>query len=114
MFPFGRKRFSFELLPLLQSARSCQPAALVVSSVRDVLVKKPDQAKHEDRVCRLVNDYYDLVLVHGDERLFGLEETFSRVPDLRCEIRYTGYVSPAARLKERNHSGGDSPPIGNI
>ncbi|HEV2175583.1 MAG TPA: glycosyltransferase [Terriglobia bacterium] len=94
LFPFGRRQFGFELLPLLEHFRSRKPAGITVSSVRDVLVTKADQAKYERRVRDLVNRYYDLVLVHGDERLVKLDETFSRLGDLQCEVRYTGYVAP--------------------
>jgi predicted glycosyltransferase len=39
-----------------------------------------------------VNSFYDLVLVHGDEKFLKLDESFSRVTDLRCPVAYTGYV----------------------
>ncbi len=92
LYPFGRKQFSFELIPLLERAQSGPKRTLVVSSVRDILVTKPDQAKQEHRITELINKYYDLILVHGDERLQRLDETFSRVADFRCPVHYTGYV----------------------
>jgi len=92
LYPFGRKRFAFELIPLLERSRRRKGRTAVVSSVRDVLVAKKDEGRHEARVCKIVNKYYDLVLVHGDERLQRLEETFSRVGDLNCPVAYTGYV----------------------
>ena len=92
LFPFGRKQFSFELIPLLEHASSSPRTPLIVSSIRDVLVTKKDQAKHEQRVTDILNRFYDLVLVHGDERFLRLEDTFSRVGDLCCPVEYTGYV----------------------
>jgi predicted glycosyltransferase len=92
LFPFGRKRFAFELLPLLERARTRNSETLVVSSLRDILVEKSDQAKHEERVCRLVNAHFDLILVHGDPAFQKLDETFHRVGDLHCDVRYTGFV----------------------
>ena len=91
LFPFGRKQFSFELLPLLERARS-RSNTMIVSSIRDVLVNRQNPAEHETRVCGIVNDFYDLVLVHGDERFQPLKETFSRADDLHCPVVYTGYV----------------------
>src|SRR5260370_23775963 len=91
LYPFGRKRFAFELIPLLDRARRKGRTA-VVSSVRDVLVAKKDEGRHEARVCKIINKYYQPVLVHGDERLQRLEETFPRVGDLNCPVAYTGYV----------------------
>lgn len=93
LFPFGRKHFRFELLPLLERAHSQHSRrTLVVSSVRDILVARKDQEEYEERVCSLVNSFYDLVLVHGDEKFLKLDESFSRVSDLRCTVAYTGYV----------------------
>jgi predicted glycosyltransferase len=92
LFPFGRKRFAFELIPLLERARSRSEETLVACSLRDILVEKSDTAKHEERVSRIVNSYFDLILIHGDPAFQGLDETFHRVGDLHCEIQYTGLV----------------------
>ena len=97
LFPFGRKQFSFELLPLLKRARSRPSKTMIVSSIRDVLVNRKDQAEFEHRVCGIVNDFYDLVLVHGDERFLTLKDTFSRADDLQCPVAYTGYVVQEAK-----------------
>ena len=92
LFPFGRKRFAFELIPLLERARKPDAGTLVVCSLRDILVEKSDQARHEERVCRIVNTYFHMILVHGDPAFQKLDGTFHRVDDLQCEIRYTGFV----------------------
>lgn len=99
LFPFGRKKFRFELLPLLEHVRRQSRRALVVSSVRDILVTRKDQSEYEQRVCDLVNAFYDLILVHGDKNFQTLDETFDRLNDLRCPVAYTGYVV------RRSHSG---------
>lgn len=94
LFPFGRKQFSFELLPLLERAHAGESSGrtLVVCSLRDILVARKDRQEYEQRVCKTVNRFYDLVLVHGDSRYQRLEETFLRAKDLRCPVVYTGYV----------------------
>jgi predicted glycosyltransferase len=91
MFPFGRKQFEFELIPLLQAAK--EKGTFTVSSVRDVLVRKSDHAAYEQRVVESVNAYYDLVLIHGDPRLIPFDESFSRMDHLMCDVGYTGYVT---------------------
>lgn len=90
LFPFGRRRFSFELIPLMEAAKV--EGAKVVCSLRDIVVTKQDQTRHEEKVCRLINQYFDLVLVHGDRQFVALEESFGRVEDLQCPVHYTGYV----------------------
>ena len=94
LFPFGRKRFAFELLPLLAHIRLSAPSTKVVCSLRDILVTKPDQVRHEDWVVSLMNRYFDLLLIHSDPTFQTLDETFSRCQDLRCDMHYTGFVSP--------------------
>lgn len=103
LFPFGRKRFAFELIPVLEHIHQQRNRAKVVCSLRDILVQKRNQNEHEERVCSIVNRYFDLVLVHGDPRFQKLDETFYRVGDLNCPIRYTGYV--AQRWSEAQAAG---------
>lgn len=92
LFPFGRWKFNFELLPLLDRARSMRPDVKIVCSLRDILVRRLDQARYEAEVCALMNQYFDLLLIHADPRLQRLEETFGSVVGLNCAIHYTGYV----------------------
>lgn len=93
LFPFGRRRFSFELIPLLELAKSKKGSTKIVSSLRDIVAVKPEkQVKHEEKVCKLINKYFDMLLVHSDPELVPLEATFSRVNDLKCQVYYTGYV----------------------
>ncbi len=91
MFPFGRRRFSFELIPLLEKAKAA--GTKIVSSLRDIVVNQNDRQRHEEKVCNLIDRYFDLLLVHGDPKFIRLEEIFDRVDDLNCQICYTGYVT---------------------
>ncbi len=96
LFPFGRKRFAFELLPLLAHIRLSACSTKVVCSLRDILVTKSDHTRHEDWVVRLMNRYFDLLLVHSDPTFQTLDETFSRSGDLRCDVQYTGFVAQSS------------------
>lgn len=91
LFPFGRRRFSFELIPLLEQAKAA--GTKIVSSLRDIIVTKQDQQRHEEKICRLMNQYFDLLLIHGDPRFITLDLSFSRIQDLDCDVYYTGYVT---------------------
>jgi predicted glycosyltransferase len=91
LFPFGRRRFSAELIPLLERAKGA--GTKVVCSLRDIVVTKQDRARHEEKICRLMNQYFDLLLIHGDPKFMPLEVSFSRVRDLQCPVHYTGYVA---------------------
>lgn len=100
LFPFGRNQFRFELAPLLDAVRAGSLRTVhgrppkVVCSVRDILVEKRDPAKYEARVVECLNRWFDLVLVHADPKLQALDETFSRLGDIRPPLAYTGFVTP--------------------
>lgn len=91
LFPFGRKKFAFELIPLLARIR-LEGKTKVVCSLRDILVQKRDQAKHEASVCATLNRYFDTVLVHADPSFQRLDETFGAINHINIPIQYTGYV----------------------
>jgi predicted glycosyltransferase len=93
LFPFGRKKFSFELIPLLERIRTGSPKTLTVCSLRDILVEKKDRESYELRVTKILNKYFDLVLIHSDERIFTLEESFFRSDDIKIPVYYTGFVA---------------------
>ena len=97
LFPFGRKKFAGEILPLIRLARR-QPGgpARVVCSLRDILVDaRPDQQHHDDRARWLADRYFDAVLVHADPALARLEDSFKPSRPMRTPVHYTGYVVPA-------------------
>jgi len=92
LFPFGRKKFRFELIPAIEFFRATSPDTLIVCSMRDILVEKENQQKYEARVLEVLNKYFDLLLVHSDPRLIKLDDTFSRVKDIAVPLEYTGFV----------------------
>ncbi len=96
LFPFGRKKFAGEILPMIRLARRQAGApAKVVCSLRDILVDaRPDQQHHDDRARWLTDRYFDAVLVHADPALARLEQSFSPRRPLQVPVHYTGYVVP--------------------
>jgi predicted glycosyltransferase len=96
LYPFGRKKFADELLPLLAEANQPEGARpLVVCSLRDILVgQRRDQQKHDERAVAVANQYFDAILVHSDPAFARLEDSFQGCSKLQTPIQYTGYVSP--------------------
>ncbi len=90
-FPFGRRQLAQEFLGLIAAARAANPAALVLASVRDVLVTpKPARiAEAEERIARL----FDAVLVHGEESFLPLDRSWPVGAGLEAKLRYTGYLA---------------------
>ncbi|MGD9078480.1 MAG: glycosyltransferase [Desulfobacterales bacterium] len=97
LYPFGRSKFGFELQPLLDEIRQGRFGEIkVVCSLRDILVEKKDPLEYEERVLNLLNTYFDVLMIHSDEQLLTLDETFRRMDDIRIPAIYTGFVSPKA------------------
>jgi predicted glycosyltransferase len=97
LYPFGRSIFGFELQPLLDGIRQGRFGEMkVVCSLRDILVEKKDPPTYEERVLNILNKYFDLLLIHSDDQLLALDQTFSRINDIRIPAVYTGFVSPKA------------------
>ena len=92
MFPFGRRQFRFELIPLLEAARKALPRPWVVSSVRDILVQKTKVERNVE-MAQLATEWFDMILVHGDPSVATFDMTFPEAEPIKDLIRYTGYVA---------------------
>lgn len=90
-FPFGRRMMRFELLPLLQQAKQRSNPPLVLSSIRDILQPK-NKPERNDEILGLVNQFYDKVMVHGDDSIATLEVTFPLANKISSKVNYTGYI----------------------
>jgi predicted glycosyltransferase len=92
-YPFGRRSLRFELEPLIEAVRAARPRPLLLASIRDILVAKPEPARRQAMVDRFLADY-DRLLVHADPRLIRLDGSLPEAPQLAERTRYTGFVAP--------------------
>ena len=99
-FPFGRRQLAGEFLALITAAKAARPEALVLSSVRDVLVTpRPDRiVEAEERIAGL----FDAVLVHGDAGFLPLERSWPVGAGLAAKLRYTGYLDADRAAETRS------------
>ena len=94
-FPFGRRMMRFELLPLLEAAQ-LERDCMVISSIRDILQPKSREERNRE-ICELIGQYYDHVLVHADEKIVRLADSFELADQIESKVTYSGYISnPAA------------------
>ena len=92
-FPFGRRQMRFELVPLMQAARAAPWKPLTVASIRDIM----QEGRADNRVAesvRYFEDWYDVLLVHGDPQLIRIEKTLQGAEAVLQKVRYTGLVTP--------------------
>jgi len=90
-FPFGRRMMRFELIPLLEAAKTSIQCLQVIASVRDILQPKTRPGR-EQEICELVDQYYDHVLVHGDEKIAQLADSFKLAHRINDKVAYSGYI----------------------
>ena len=100
-FPFGRHKLLFELLPLVEHIKSTRPDTKIVCSLRDVIGKVSD-SQEEETICRLMNKYFDLLLLHSDTNFQTFADTFPRHQDIKCEITHTGFVTQSPKTNYDN------------
>ena len=118
MFPFGRRAFRFELMPLLEAAARVRPRLWSpggggglrfsgwpgrappprarprpwrLCSVRDVLVRKPDPEGYAWMLAQ-ARAYFDRILAHTDPQLIPFGLTFPHAAALGERLVETGYV----------------------
>ncbi len=93
LFPFGRKKFANEILPMIRAAR--RHGAKVACSLRDILVDvRPDQQHHDDRARWLVDRYFDAIVVHSDPAFAKLQDSFRPSRPIRTAVWHSGFVVP--------------------
>ena len=111
-FPFGRRQMASEFLGVIAAAKVANPRVLVLSSVRDVLVKP--RLSRITQANQRIADLFDAVLVHGDASFLPLDRSWSVDAGLAAKLRYTGYLAemsaaaPAVANGEILVSGGGS------
>jgi predicted glycosyltransferase len=104
MFPFGRRAFRRELLPLLEMAAAMRPRPWRLCSVRDILVRKPARESYV-WMRDLALAHYDRILVHTDPQLIPFGVTFPFAAALRDRLIETGYVVDAAATSRERWPG---------
>jgi predicted glycosyltransferase len=104
LYPFGRKKFAAELDPLIAAVRKA--GGKIVCSVRDILVnERVDQARHDERAARTLNRDFDAILVHADDQISNLADSFKPATAIAIPVHQTGFVSAEQVLAEFDANG---------
>lgn len=104
-FPFGRvssKHIYMPFLMQLHRLRTLRP--LVFCSLRDIQDTMPSP-DHNMYVVKLLNRWFDGLLIHADPRFSRLEQSFELAEAIKIPISYTNYVTrpfvPSAEVRPR-------------
>lgn len=93
-FPFGKIQFLGDLLPVLKLIKKSTKKILLLCSHRDII--EPSTSKKtlmQQFSAKMINEIYDGILVHGDEKLIPFEVTCPQIKKLSKPIFHTGYVT---------------------
>lgn len=93
-YPFGRRQMRFELKPLLKWVKQQSVPPALIASIRDIQQARKPERQQES--VDLINDYYDQVLVHGDEAFTPLQASFDLAGQISEKTAYSGYICPPA------------------
>ncbi len=91
LFPFGRRRFRYELMPVLERLRATRPDVPVLCSVRDIL-EPPSKPEKASGAMNRISEFYDYILVHGDAEYARLEDSFPISSEAAAKVRYSGFI----------------------
>ena len=94
-FPFSPHRLDGTVMPILRAIKERYPECAIVCSIRDIPVCHGEALPAEKVISigSILNNYYDLLLVHSDPAVLSLID----IPKFRalkfsCPIVYTGYI----------------------
>jgi predicted glycosyltransferase len=90
-------------LDLITKVKNVNTKAKIVSSVRD-LIESSEGGKRDVYVCDLINNWYDMVLVHGDEKFAALSTSFPKITKINVPIFHTGYIVRPIPIGTKNEN----------
>lgn len=103
-YPFARRRFAFELDPLL--ALAGVRGVRRVCSLRDIPARKSDAAKMR-RMLETAAAHIDDILVHGDTGVCRVEEVWPEIARFPGKVIHTGYIGPPSPCTVAHDGHGD-------
>jgi predicted glycosyltransferase len=96
-YPFSKWALEEEILAAIDAVRGRNPRALVLCSIRDVVLQTVQEpvsgAQWCDRILAVLDRYFDAVLVHGDPELLGIGDSFPAAARIPIPVLHTGIVS---------------------
>jgi len=98
-FPFGDTSQGDELMPLLDRAKnhSATPPN-IICCLQDIQRRTASNTnQQDDKTAKLLEKYFDLVLVHADPVFARLEEFFQPKNTLSTPVHYTGFLLPGQK-----------------
>ena len=92
LWPFGRKKFTPELMPLLEAAHADHPGPWWRAASATSWWAAGATSRGTTTGPVGSRTIFDALLVHADARFATLEETFHPTDPLRTPVHYTGFV----------------------
>ena len=109
-FPISKWVLHEEILAVIAAAQG-NHGAKVVCSLRDISPRHrydTGAEEHTRRTKKLLESYFDRLLVHADPQFVNLAETAEWTKGLTTPIDYTGFVSAKSRMCEQTDRNGSN------
>ncbi|MGV0956804.1 glycosyltransferase family protein [Empedobacter falsenii] len=100
-FPFGFL-FKEEALSYISNAKTINQNVKVVASVREV-IENNNGSPNDYISIEILNKEYDLLLIHGDENIIHIKESFPLINQLKINHVHTGYIVQHIESFSRNN-----------
>ncbi|MCO5142231.1 MAG: hypothetical protein M9962_03975 [Oligoflexia bacterium] len=97
LWPFGRNKFTSEMIYLIEGLKKKNKSLKVVCSLRDILVRKKNEEIRNQKIVSLIEKYFDKIYVHSDERLILLSDSFTAYVHIAHKVCYTGFVTESSQ-----------------
>jgi predicted glycosyltransferase len=101
-FPFGLL-FKNEVDYLISRVKLLNPKVKIVCSVRDI-IESANGGKYDDITIELINKWYDLILIHGDDNYSHLKNTFPKFNEILVQTYHTGYIVKTVDVKTNKNN----------
>ncbi|MCB1112302.1 MAG: hypothetical protein H7A37_09960 [Chlamydiales bacterium] len=108
-FPFGKYRFSPEIIPIINTVKKNNPNCLICCSTkgfnREELPRLPLRALREyydidRRTFEAVRDYFDVIFMHSDPDVIKLEDVYLVPEDFNAKLIYTGFTMNKPKVRQ--------------
>ncbi len=105
-FPLAKWSLRAEVTALVAHAKTVRPTARIVCSLRDVPAASSDVPPTPEDALRVLDESFDLVLVHGDPRVLALEASVPWARKIAIAVEHTGIISEKTSRAAAGRGGG--------
>lgn len=104
-FPFSKWILFDEITNFIKKSKSININVKIICSIRDIPINTCDEPAqdYQEKVTQILEQYFDLILIHSDPDLICLENYIPWLNNLKIPFVYTGYISEKLNINSLNN-----------